>query len=102
MDLNGLCPCPGRPEWRIVMIDCVRAAAIVALLACMVRAADDDVRPFRIQVQDAVLEDLNQRLDRTRWPDTIDQSGWEYGVDLAYMRELVKHWRTRYDWREQE
>ncbi|MBI3462324.1 MAG: alpha/beta fold hydrolase, partial [Planctomycetes bacterium] len=60
------------------------------------------IRPFTIRVGDAVLAELRERLARTRWPDTIEGSGWEYGVDLAYLKELVDYWRTKYDWREQE
>src|SRR5262245_43157311 len=60
------------------------------------------VEPFKIAVEEAVLRDLNDRLGRTRWPDQIDGTGWEYGVPLAYMKDLVGHWRTKYDWRAQE
>lgn len=61
-----------------------------------------DVRPFRIHVDDAVLDDLRARLERTRWPDQIDGSGWNYGVDRRYMQQLTDYWRTEYDWRTQE
>src|SRR5262245_17770983 len=57
---------------------------------------------FRIAVEDAVLRDLNERLARTRWPDQIEGSGWEYGVPLDYMTQLVEHWQTKYDWRDEE
>lgn len=60
------------------------------------------IEPFRIQVPDSVLEDLKRRLNRTRWPDEIAGSGWDYGVDLAYVKELVDYWRTIFDWRAQE
>jgi pimeloyl-ACP methyl ester carboxylesterase len=60
------------------------------------------VRPFKIRVDEAVLADLRDRLARTRWPDPIEGSGWTYGVDLAYMKGLVEHWRTSYDWRSAE
>src|SRR5688500_10097739 len=60
------------------------------------------VEPFRIAVPDAVLADVRERLARTRFPDEIPGSGWGYGTDLAYMRELVAHWRDRYDWRAAE
>jgi microsomal epoxide hydrolase len=60
------------------------------------------VEPFRIAVPDAVLEDLHARLARTRWPDEIRDSGWTYGTNLAYLRELVAYWRERYDWRAAE
>jgi pimeloyl-ACP methyl ester carboxylesterase len=61
-----------------------------------------DIEPFRIAVPDAVLADLRERLARTRFPDEIPGSGWTYGTDLAYLRELVAYWRERYDWRAEE
>jgi pimeloyl-ACP methyl ester carboxylesterase len=60
------------------------------------------IEPFRIQVSDAVLADLRERLARTRFPDEIAGSGWTYGTDLAYLRELITYWRERYDWRAEE
>ena len=60
------------------------------------------VRPYRIEVPDAVLDDLRGRLARTRWPDRIDGAGWDYGVDLDYIRDLCEYWRTDYDWRVHE
>jgi pimeloyl-ACP methyl ester carboxylesterase len=62
----------------------------------------DEVRPSKIHVDDAVLRDLKERLARARFPDQIEGAGWDYGVDLNYLKELVAYWRTRYDWREQE
>ena len=59
-------------------------------------------RPFRIHVPDSVLDDLRDRLDRTRWPDAIPDTGWDYGADVAYVRELCDYWRNEYDWRAQE
>ena len=61
-----------------------------------------DVRPFTIAVEDSVLEDLQQRLAETRWPDEIPNTGWDYGSNLDYLKELVEHWRTKFDWRSQE
>src|SRR5947209_9281454 len=60
------------------------------------------VEPFRIAVPDAVLADLRERLARTRFPDEIPGSGWTYGTNLAYLRELVAYWRERFDWRAAE
>jgi microsomal epoxide hydrolase len=62
----------------------------------------DAIRPFRIEVPEAVLADLRERLARTRWPDSIPGSGWEYGSDLAYVQALCETWRTSYDWRRHE
>ena len=58
--------------------------------------------PFKINVPNAVLADLKDRLARTRFPSEIANSGWDYGTNLAYLKELVTYWRTKYDWREQE
>jgi len=57
---------------------------------------------FRVDVPDAVLDDLRLRLERTRFSNVIDGVGWEQGTDLAYLRELVAHWRDHYDWRAAE
>ena len=61
-----------------------------------------DVKPFRVEIPEATLEDLRERLSRTRWPDEIADSRWDYGSNLAYIKELVDYWRTRFDWRAQE
>ena len=60
------------------------------------------VRPFTIDVPESVLDDLRERLRRTRWPGEIEDSGWTYGTNLAYMRELVRYWLEDYDWRKHE
>jgi len=61
-----------------------------------------ELRPFRIEVADDVLDDLRERLARTRWPDQIPGSGWDYGTDLAYLQDLCEHWRTKFDWHAQQ
>lgn len=60
------------------------------------------IERFRVYVPEDVIEDLKDRLARTRWPDQIAGPAWQYGSDLAYMRNLVEYWRTGYDWRAQE
>jgi microsomal epoxide hydrolase len=62
----------------------------------------DAIEKFAIRVPDEVLDDLRERLARTRWPDQIEGSGWSYGTDLAYLRELCAYWRDKFDWRAQE
>jgi epoxide hydrolase len=64
--------------------------------------AETAITPFRIDVPQAALDDLNDRLARTRWPDGLPGAGWDYGVPLEYLRDLAKYWRTGYDWRAQE
>ena len=61
-----------------------------------------EAEPFKIQVPETDLEDLRRRLEHTRWPDEIAGSGWDYGSDLAYIKELAHYWRTSFGWRAQE
>ncbi len=55
------------------------------------------IEPFQIRVDDAVLEDLHDRLARARFPDQIEGTGWEYGIPIDYLRHLVEYWRDTYD-----
>ncbi|MBV9898033.1 MAG: alpha/beta fold hydrolase [Chloroflexi bacterium] len=58
---------------------------------------------FALRIDDAVLEDLQQRLQRVRWPDQApDAQPWALGTDLAYLQETVAYWRDQFDWRQQE
>jgi microsomal epoxide hydrolase len=59
-------------------------------------------RPFRIDIEPSILEDLAARLARTRWPDEPPLAPWSTGTSLAYMRQLVQHWQHGFDWRAQE
>ena len=59
-------------------------------------------KPFELNVPEAQIADLRDRLARTRFPDQAPGPAWAYGTDVAWMRELVDHWRTRFDWRAQE
>ena len=68
----------------------------------MAMSPDESIRPFRIAIPDSELEDLHQRLDRTRWPDELPRVGWDYGIPGDYLRELAHYWRHRYDWRAAE
>jgi epoxide hydrolase len=60
------------------------------------------IEPFKIQIRDEALDDLRARLERTRLPDEVTASQWDYGTNLAYLRELLEYWRKRYDWRTHE
>lgn len=60
------------------------------------------VEPFRINVPRGTLEDLRQRLRRTRWPDAVDGADWDYGVNIDEMRSIVGYWGDGFDWRGQE
>jgi microsomal epoxide hydrolase len=60
------------------------------------------MKPFRIEIPDARLDDLRQRVAATRWPAAYSGPGWERGVPLGYLRELADYWHTQYDWRAAE
>src|ERR1700720_1763358 len=64
--------------------------------------SDAEIRPFRIAIPQADLDDLRDRLARTRWPDELPGVGWAYGVPLDFLKELTEYWRTSYDWRRNE
>ncbi len=57
------------------------------------------MREFHIDIPESELDDLRDRISRTRWPEPSTVDGWGQGVPLDYARELVDHWATRYDWR---
>lgn len=61
-----------------------------------------DMRPFRIEIPEADLDDLRARLDRACWADDLPGAHWEYGVPAAHVRELAGYWRDGFDWRRQE
>ena len=58
--------------------------------------------PFSVHIDDEVLEDLRNRLAATRWPNELPGTGWDYGSNLDYLKELVDYWRNEFDWRAQE
>ena len=58
--------------------------------------------PFRIDVPQAVLDDLRARLARTRWPQGSEGESWNYGTNLGAMKALVEYWQNGFDWRAQE
>jgi pimeloyl-ACP methyl ester carboxylesterase len=64
--------------------------------------ADAAIHPFRVEIPQADLDDLHDRVARTRWPDELPGVGWDRGVPVGYLRELAKYWRDGFDWRKQE
>ena len=60
------------------------------------------IQAFKIHVAQSVLDELRERLGRTRWPDEVEGAGWDYGTDLGYLKELVDYWQHSFDWQAQE
>ena len=65
-------------------------------------AHDSKISPYRIDIPQGALDDLRDRLGRTRWPDELPGAGWDLGVPLDYLKGLAEYWATSYDWRGQE
>jgi epoxide hydrolase len=60
------------------------------------------VKPFEINIAQQALDDLQERLERTRWPDDFTAGVWNTGAPTSYVKELIEYWRTSYDWRKHE
>lgn len=60
------------------------------------------IEPFTVHIPDSILADLRERIKRTRWPDSVRDSGWDYGADIAAVRRLADHWANLFDWRKEE
>jgi epoxide hydrolase len=63
---------------------------------------NEEIAPFSIEVPEVDLDDLRDRLRRTRWPDAETVDDWSQGTPLAYARSLCEYWLERYDWRARE
>jgi pimeloyl-ACP methyl ester carboxylesterase len=64
--------------------------------------SERSIIPFRIDVPDDDLEDLRERLRRTRWPEREPVDDWSQGIPLEYVKELCRYWVEDYDWRASE
>jgi microsomal epoxide hydrolase len=62
----------------------------------------DGPRPFTVAVPDAELDDLRARLRATRWADAAPGGGWDYGIDVDWLRDLCGFWADGFDWQAQE
>ena len=60
------------------------------------------IESFSIKIPEEAIEDLKQRLSRTRWTDEILNSEWKYGASLSYVKEITNYWLNSFDWRNTE
>ncbi|WP_246571534.1 epoxide hydrolase family protein [Kineosporia corallincola] len=63
---------------------------------------DDALVPFTVHVPQAELDDLTERIRRTRWPEPATVAGWSQGMPLEHLRRLCERWAGGYDWRAAE
>jgi pimeloyl-ACP methyl ester carboxylesterase len=68
----------------------------------MERSPIDRIEPFRIEIPDNDLQDLRERLRRTRWPERETVDDRSQGVPLSYLRDLCRYWAEEYNWRATE
>ncbi|NUR87923.1 MAG: epoxide hydrolase [Nonomuraea sp.] len=60
------------------------------------------IRPFRVEIPQADLDDLRDRLRRTRWSGEVPGQGWSRGVPVGYLKDLAAYWAEEFDWRAME
>ena len=58
--------------------------------------------PFRIEIEQPVLDDVRSRIRATRWPDAIPGVGWDHGTDPDFLRRALEYWAEEFDWRARE
>lgn len=66
--------------------------------ACGAHTAAMALLPFRIEFTERAIADLHRRIDAARWPEITIDEGWQAGTNDGVLRDLVRYWRTEYDW----
>ena len=111
-------PTPDNGRWADTLASALAGLVLLAMAGCTADPSADAgmssspmaeeqpdpeaIRPFTIDIADEVLTDLQDRLARTRLPDQIPGTEWDYGTDRAYLEELLAYWQDGFDWRAQE
>lgn len=80
----------------------VSAADVTPVAAATSASSDESIRPFKIEVPQAQLDDLRKRIADTRWPDKETVNDSSQGIQLQRVQDLVRYWGTDYDWRKAE
>ena len=62
----------------------------------------ETITPFTIDIPDQQIEDLQKRIELTRWPEKECVDDWTQGIPLSYTKELADYWANEYDWRQSE
>lgn len=60
------------------------------------------MKQFKIQISQNEINDLNERLTETRWPNEMINEGWKKGAPTDYLKKLADYWLTKFDWKKQE
>jgi len=99
-------PTPWLRQWPALCLALITAHCLMlpagASAQSDTRAEDALISPFSINISDTAIADLRQRLHNRRLPAPLADSSWDYGIDLAYLDELLDYWGSDFNWREQE
>ncbi len=60
------------------------------------------IETFNLSIPQSELNDLKERIGKVRWPDEIENSNWQFGTSLSYIKELSTYWKQEFDWRNVE
>jgi len=60
------------------------------------------IRPFKINISNKIIEEINTKVANYPWHEMPDDGGWNYGTNLDYMKEISKYWVNKFDWRKTE
>jgi microsomal epoxide hydrolase len=63
----------------------------------MMTAMSPTFEPFEVTLEPAAIDDLRERLARTRWPDQLDGAGWDYGTERGWLQDVCAYWAEGYD-----
>jgi len=86
----------------ITPVAVLASAVLVALPPALGQTEDRSIRPFKVQIPQAALDDLRRRIEATRWPDKETVTDQSQGVQLARLQDLARYWASGYDWRKAE
>ena len=60
------------------------------------------ISEFKSKIPKSAIDELKTKISLTRWPDEVENSGWKYGIELSYLKELADYWLNKFDWKKTE
>jgi len=60
------------------------------------------IRPFKINISNKIIENINKKVSEYPWHEMPDDGGWAYGTNIEYMKEISKYWVDKFDWKSVE
>ncbi|RDD36686.1 Epoxide hydrolase 1 [Trichoplax sp. H2] len=63
---------------------------------------DTTIKPFKVNISQGAIRDLNTRLKRIRNYATLQDTHWDYGTNADYILSLANYWQNHYNWRNHE